>query len=616
MSRVFAEGNIECVEKLLKPAKRVLKVGMPIKHDAFERRVDLWNKIRMNYDSYLDEDCGSFLKDLDQHFRSTFDGGLLVLAASFKENGEFFGAADIFSEEEIELYRRIVRYDIFDLLSVADLRKKLVQKDDKVLDLLRDYYVSMDSWVDAKLNDSSLRLTLRYYLKKKWDGYRTKLNEAVSSSVMELDWLKSLIKSWEAETEGKVDARTKELGAEKAQVEARVEELYVEKVLTETSLKQAEAEKLMAESRARTISTEKALAEEQMRQASLQKAEAEARLESLARENADAGARIQAIESEKAGAEARALEMALEKERAEQQANEMAAEKEKAELKLRELTAESDLLQGKGSRYVKLEEVKQYELNFIGRIEHRLGNTITFSGKTYKVDALKEVKQVDTSHFSEGFGLTSLDLKNLPENRALLASFIEKKLIGKKERYNFQALFSARVERYAENGYDIDPLGLKEVNACLVDSRDEAREKGNSGLLCLASPTGFEESVGNYINSEDFHRNFLSRYLSVCLLDLDTGKQLYNPNDKVAKEFAKLCEMVTETEKAEKLKLSLADTVEDVLLMQDYVVFGDIAKGLGSLSDIKPIFYDYAEENGLKVRFVEDVGLVMMKNKA
>lgn len=612
---MFAEGNIECVEKLLKPAKRVLKVGMPIKHDAFERRVDLWNKIRMNYDSYLDEDCGSFLNDLDQHFRSTFDGGLLVLAASFKENGEFFGAANIFSEGEIELYRRIVRYDIFELLSVADLRKKLVQKDDKVLDLLRDYYVSMDSWVDTKLNDSSLRLTLRYYLKKKWDGYRTKLNEAVSSSVMELDWLKSLIKSWESETEVQVEAKTRELGVEKERVEARVEELHVEKALTEASLKQAEAEKLIAEEKARTISTEKALADAQMRQASLQKAEAEARLQALARENAATEARIEAIKSEKAGAEARVQTIAAEKELAEQHVNEMAADKEKVESKLRKLTDERAFLQGKGSRYVKLEEVKQYELNFIGRIEHKLGNTVTISGKTYKVDALREVKQVDTSHFSEGFGLTSLDLKNLPENRALLASFIEKKLFGKKERYNFKALFSARVERYAESGYDTDPFGLKDVNACLVDARDEAREKGDSGLLCLASPTGFEESVGNYINSEDFHRNFLSRYLSVCLLDLDTGKQLYNPNDEVAKEFAKLCEMVTETEKTEKLKFSTAAVIEDVLLMQDYVVFGDITKGLGNPSDIKPIFYDYAGENGMKVQFVEDVGLLMMKEK-
>lgn len=557
---MFAEGNIECVEKLLRPAKRVLKVGMPIKHDAFERRVDLWNKIRMNYDSYLDEECGSFLKDLDQHFCSLFDSGLLVLAASFKENGEFFGAADIFSDEELELYRKIERYDLFELLSAADIQKKLLQKDEKVLDLLKDYYVSMDSWVDAKLEDPTLRFTLRYYLKRKWDGYKAKLNEAVSTSVLELDWLKSLIKTWEHKTDAKVEATAKELEVKKEEVEDRVEELKAEVAHAGESLQQTEADKLRAEVQA-------------------QAAEAEVR-------------------------------------RMEQQVNETAAEKSKVEAKLKQLTAERALLEGKGSRYVKFDEAKQYELNFIGRIENKLGNSVTFLGKTYKVDSLREIKQVDTSRFAEGFGLSSLDLKNLPENRALLAAFIEKKLLGKKKRYNFKALFSARVEKYAEIGYDTDPLQLKNLNACLLDARDEAKKMGDAGFLCLASPTGFEETVGSYINSEDFHRNFLSKYLSVCLLDLETGRQFYNPHDELAKEFAKLCEMETNAEKTEILKLSVKKEIDDAFLMNDYVVYGDIAKKSGFTSDIKPFFYDYAGKNGLEIQFVEDVGLVMMKKHA
>jgi len=85
--------------------------------------------------------------------------------------------------KEVKLFRNIELYNLFEILSADDIRKKLIQKDDKVLELLRDYYVSMDSWVDGQLEDPSLRLTLRYYLKKKWDGYKEKLNLAVSSSV-------------------------------------------------------------------------------------------------------------------------------------------------------------------------------------------------------------------------------------------------------------------------------------------------------------------------------------------------------------------------------------------------------------------------------------------------
>lgn len=557
---MFAEGNIECVEKLLKPARRVLKVGMPVKHDAFEQRVELWNKIRMNYDSYLDEECDTFLKDLDQHFCSLFDGALLVLAASFRENGEFFGAANIFSDKEVKLFRNIELYNLFEILSADDIRKKLIQKDDKVLELLRDYYVSMDSWVDGQLEDPSLRLTLRYYLKKKWDGYKEKLNLAVSSSVVELDWLKCLIGSWELETENRVEATAKGFKAEKEKTDAEIEKLNSEIALTEDRLKLIEAEKVSAEDQIKGLTLERELVEEKAR--------------------------------------------------------ELAAKKGQVEEKVRRLAAEKAFAEGKGTRYVKLDEVKQYELNFIGRLEYRLGNKVTFSGRTYKVEDLREIKQVDTSGFAEVSGLSARELKSLPENRSLVGSLTEKKLLGKKQRYNLKALFFARVEKYAEEGFDTDPLELKDLNACLVDSRDEAKEKGEWVLLCLASPTGFEASVGKYISSEDFHRNFLSKYLSVCLLDLETGKQLYNPHDEVAKEFAKLCELETETEKNEKLKISVRKTIEDGFLLNDFVVLEDVVKKFRNPQFLKSLFYDYADEKSLKIQFVEDVGLVMMRENS
>ena len=283
------------------------------------------------------------------------------------------------------------------------------------------------------------------------------------------------------------------------------------------------------------------------------------------------------------------------------------------EEKMKELSVNKAFAEGKGSRYVKLEEVKQYELNFIGRLEHKLGDTVTFSGKTYKIENLNEIKQEDTSRLGKIHRLSERDLKNLPENRSLVGKLTEKKLLGKKQRYNLKALFYSRVEKYAKAGYDTDPLELKDLNACLVDSRDEAKGKGECVLLCLASPTGFETTVDRHISSEDFHRNFLSRYLSVCLLDLETGKQLYNPNDEVAKEFAKLCELETDREKSEKLKISVRKTIENGLLLKDFVVLGDIAKSLGNDAAVKPAFYEYADEKGLNVKFVEDVGLVMMK---
>ena len=577
---MFSEGDIECVEELLKPAKRVLKEGMSVKHEAFERRVELWNKIQINKDSYLDEKCGTFLKDLDQHFCSLFDGSLLVLAASFRENGELFGAANIFSDAEVKLFQNIEHYNLLEILSAYDIRRKLIQKDTKVLNLLREYYLSMDSWVDGQLEDPQLRLTLRYYLKKRWDSYKGKLNQAVSSSVnqavsssvIELDWLKSLISSWEQETKTR-DERIEDqiITSARTLAAGKIKEIADRNKEVEEQLKALEAEKARAEEQIKTKESEKILAEQQTRK------------------------------------------LEIEKEAAEKQAQDLEAKNKDIEKTINELLVIKAIDEGKGSRYVKLEEVKQYELNFIGRMGHRLGDTVTFSGKTYKVENLKEIKHEDTSRLGEIYRLSERDLKNLPENRSLVGYLTEKKFLGKKQRYMLKALFFARVEKYAGNGYDTAPLELKDINACLVDSRDEAKGNGEWILLCLASPTGFETTVDRHISSEDFHRNFLSRYLSVCLLDLETGKQLYNPNDEVAKEFAKLCELETDREKSEKLKISVRKTIDDGLLLKDFVVLADIAKILGNDAAIKPAFYEYADEKGLNVKFVEDVGLLMMK---
>ncbi len=553
---MFAEGNIECVKELLKPSKRVLKEGISVKRETFEQRVDLWNRIEMNYDSYLDEKCGTFLKDLDQHFCSLFDVSLLILAISFREKKESFMDANKYSDEEIELFQKIELYNPFEILSADDIKKKLIQKDSKVLDLLKDYYVVMDSWVDKQLENPELRITLRYYLKQRWDSYKKKLNQAVNSLVEEVDWLKTLTSSWEQEKEEKSNEII-------ATVEKRVED----------QIKTLKAEKDRADEQIKTINIEKTRVEEEARKTAIEKEVAEKQVKELAAENKSIGERIKELAAEKASSE------------------------------------------GKGSRYVKLADVKQYELNFIGRLEHRLGDTVTFSGKTYKVENLKEDKNADTSRFGEIYRLSERDVKNLPENRSLVGNLTEKKLnpFGKKQKYYLKALFLSRVEEYAKTRYDTTPLEQEDLNVCLADSRDEAKERGEWVLLCLASPTGFETKIHKYISSEDFHRNFLAKYLSVCLLDLETGEQLYNPHDEVAKEFAKLCELETDREKSEKLKLSVRKKIEEGFLLNNYVVLEDIAKVLENEPTIKPAFYEYAREKGLNIGVLEDIGPVMMK---
>jgi len=144
------------------------------------------------------------------------------------------------------------------------------------------------------------------------------------------------------------------------------------------------------------------------------------------------------------------------------------------------------------------------------------------------------------------------DVRNLPENRYIEAKLVEKKWFGKKKRYILKALFVSRVERYAKYGFDTDPLELKDINVHIIEERDRAKEEGCTRVLCLASPTGFEDTVKEHISGKKFHKNFLSKYLSIWL-------------------------------------------------------------NYGEGSIVKTAFYNVAEKNGWKVKFVEEVGLMLIR---
>lgn len=559
---MFEEGDIKGVEKLLLPAKRVLKAGPQIKYEVFERRVELWNQIRTNSDRYQDGECGTFLQDLDSHFCSQFDAALVALAVSMKANGESFSGARIFSDEELKLYERIERYNVFEILTENDVKKRLMQRDEKVLELLHDYYIEMDTWVDTSLGNPEIRLTLRRYLKKRWDGYKGTINRAVASAVTELDWLKGLIGTWEGEAQRNrsdlKDEVAAEVRAENEALSSRLREREVAVAGMETTLKNKEQEVARREEAALSAAAEARKKEEQVR-----------------------GDR-EAL---------RATEDALQ------------SREQRIEAAMKALNGDHE----EGSRYVDSGEAKQYELTFIGRMETKIGDCPMIGGRAFRVDEVREKRDVDTAAFADS------EWKALPENRSLTARLVEKKLLGRKKRYIFQARYAARVERYAGQGYDSDPLTPTDVTVVLAETRDRARSSEAPTVLCLASPTGFERRVRDFIDSDDFHHNFISRYLSVLILDLETGDLAFNPADETAQVFSGICELEIDSEKKERVRRTVKEAMLNALKHHDYVVYDDIQKACTDEPLVKPAFYECAAGMGGEVQFVEGVGLVMMR---
>lgn len=191
-------GNIDCAETLLQPARMVLKAGRHIGLEyPYERRVALWNEIRTHQDRFLREECGTFLEEVDLHMRSQFDAALIALVSVFVEKKEDFPQVARFSTKEIGIWEKIERYNVMDIWSHDDILSMILRRDTDLLDLFRDYYLAMPQEVEDMLKDPDIRLTLRYYLKRRWNAYQGKMDTAVSDAVIKFDWFRELLKVWD-----------------------------------------------------------------------------------------------------------------------------------------------------------------------------------------------------------------------------------------------------------------------------------------------------------------------------------------------------------------------------------------------------------------------------------
>jgi len=133
-------------------------------------------------------------------------------------------------------------------------------------------------------------------------------------------------------------------------------------------------------------------------------------------------------------------------------------------------------------------------------------------------------------------------------------------------------------------------------------------KKKEKMLLCIASPTGFSLQVREHMEGEDFHKNFLST-VSVCLIDMETGKLIINPHDEIAQDFKEIFMLEIDKEKMAKIKRC----IEEKLIEKDYICLKDAIKLCGDKKLVKKVFYDFEDEKGYKVKYIRNVGLVLVR---
>jgi len=595
---IFEDGKTDCVKELLRPAERVVKQGPDVYIESFQKREKLWMQIEENYDRYLDGECGDFLRDLDMHFRSKFEGALAILAWSFQKNGEtYLPASRRYRDRELEALERVLRYNVFEIYTKDDIMKKILHKDSSILGLMRDYYHGTDRWIEEALNDPEMKLPLRNFLKSKWDSYKGKVNEAIAEATMRFDWFRDFLTETEKEKQDVEEFyrnRMKEMMErfQREQEELRRQlESAKEEEISRLLREKEELERQFEEERQRLIDEISRMKDEEARRL------LEQELERMQREMS---ASIQSMEEaiRRKEMELREKEMELRKKEIE-----LSQKEDEISRKVQEVMQLAGKVE-KGSRFVKIDEARIMEMNFIGRIKSKFKGEITLLGKSFKVERMDESATFDKSPYSGK--LSERDLKNVPDNRKLEILLREKKLLGKKEEVLVRAIFYGRPERYADISFDTDPLELADVNALLVDAKEEARDRRI--VLLVASPTGFERRISNYVNSEDFHRNFISENVSLALLDLESGELVYNPHDRYAREFEPMLRLERDEEMISKVKAFL----ENRIAVKGYVRLED---ALGDFPEdaVKKGFHELSAEKGYKTKFIDGVGYVLVK---
>ncbi len=575
--------DINCVKNLLKPSERVLNQELDVYVESYQKRTKLWLQIEENYDRYLDGECGKILSDLDQHIRSKFEVSLALLAWSFKKNGEFYEPASRrYSDKELEALGRVLRYNVFEIYTIEDVMKRIMHRDNNILTLLREYHHGVDRWIEEVLNDPEIKLPLRYFLKKKWDSYKEKINEAIAEATRRFDWFRDFLTMVDEETEVVETTYRRRLDAKDRQMEElrRSFEKELKEIRKELD-KGSEVEKLLREK------------EELKRQFEEEKKRI---LEDIGRMRDEEMKKMLKAELEKVKEDVLASVKAIEDE-IRQKEDDIKRREEEVAKKIREVTSLAEKVE-KGSRFVRCDEARMMELNFIGRIKSKFMGDVKLLGRTFRVERVEENVTFDKTLLN----LDERNLKNIPDNTVVNVVLKEKKLFGKGKEIKVKAVFLSRPERYAEIGFDTDPIELTDINSLLVDARNESGKV----VLLVASPTGFEERIANYVNSNEFHKNYLSD-VSLALLDLESGELIYNPHDKYAKAFEPILRLEIDTEVVAKVKKFIEDRI-----VKGYVKFEEVTGQFPS-EVVKRAFHELAKEKRYTTKFIEGVGYVLVK---
>ena len=615
-------------DRVLKVVERVLRYDLErLKRAPEVKRIELYNEIAENLERFETE-CITMPADIYNDAASRFALARLLLAAASWVNDEDNPMTSGFGENELKLVRDFERYHIFDILSIDEAVEKIARKKEGLYELITDYYELGYASLDVLLDDPTILKDLKIAFKNRYMKVQHKIEKITFGCIERygLSWLKSGILVKVEESEAMRERVIAEGEQRMRELESRITEFESidDKNLTLTNrIAQLEGELLKE-------SVEKESAERTLESLTAERDRLLQRFAAMDRVWAD---QLDAIEARRQEIEAKEKELQarMEKERAEDQrllANEIMeldnlkrglAEKENAlnsekkatqlkrgeiEDRLREI---GKVIAGKPLRLVTAEDAKLYELNYIARFDSkmhefpiRIQNPI--EDRNYRINSWRDGHVRMSAGSGDDLG---------PENPRSVYAVEERKykVFGEKvKKVAIEAVSFSHLDEHKEYGFDTRRVSLSEFLTLLGGSISDAEIGQYLHVIGIASPTGWDERVVSEIQSKEFAHNYVSRFVSVCLVDSVTGEVFYNPADERIAAFVEFFKPEFDRERVERVMQFVLDRFET----EDYVLFEDAVEGTGEARDIvHRAFSGLVDAGEYRMRWIEGAGMVV-----
>ncbi|MCE4600471.1 MAG: hypothetical protein F7C38_02760 [Desulfurococcales archaeon] len=561
---------------------------------SFDERLEFWNDLKAQYNQYIRGCAARFSREIDRLIRGKFRLAQLMIAASFKVNGEELPeVTGRFSDEEYQVLFDLEELKELDFLSVDDLVEFIERREGKVYEMVKKYYERGYHMLDTKWTNIMGALALA--MAERYKERRLKIEEAVVKYIR-----KKPLTIFISEIEEAVK-KALEAGEARREASQTIEKIAGEIDKIEPVIAGSGGIEEAIESREKALTMiEKLLKELDETRGKLREKEAE--LERLASQYTESSSAREIVEAELEALKGRVRELEALLEEYKAAVATLKAEKEALAERLEELKAG---LEGRGGgNLVSREEAWALENALVERIVRKLAEgAVVYDPVRGESREVKWNRRVYYSLHGDG----------KPQGRGVQLQSL-RGVFKKRKELVVDAVTLVHRDSFDEKGWDQEPVGLGEVMEVVESRLEEAGRGGYYHILVLSSPTGFTEKARMFVESNDYLVNLASRHVTVYLVDPVKGQLYYNSRDEAAEANKHLADPRLPEERVKRVLeyLRSEEAKEKAVLIgggSPFLLAEDIAKATGEDLEIVARAMARAEEEGLGRVMVTSDGL-------